>query len=86
MVVTGGVEPDPRILSFARGLDSAVTPLLLSSSDTFETANQIANLTPQIRYGDNRRIAAALGVFESVIDTSALLERIEDRRHRGHLP
>ena len=77
VVVTGGVEPDPRILSFARGLDSAVTPLLLSSSDTFETANQIANLTPQIRYGDNRRIAAALGVFESVIDTSALLERIE---------
>jgi phosphate acetyltransferase len=77
VVVTGGVKPDDRILSFARGLDSAVTPLLLSASDTFETASQIASLTPQIRYGDERRVAAALGVFESVIDTSALIERIE---------
>lgn len=77
VVVTGGVLPDPRILTFARGLDSAVTPLLLTSGDTFETASQIARLTPQIRFGDDRRVAAALGVFESVIDTSALIERIE---------
>ncbi|MEZ5185583.1 MAG: phosphate acetyltransferase [Candidatus Nanopelagicales bacterium] len=77
VVVTGGVDPDPRILSFARGLESSVTPLLLSDRDTYETANQIATLTPQIRFGDDRRIAAALGLFESVIDTSELMERIE---------
>ena len=76
-VVVTGVEPDPRILKFVRGMESSVTPLLLSSRDTFETASQIATLTPQIRFGDDRRIAAALGVFESVIDTSSLMERIE---------
>jgi phosphate acetyltransferase len=77
VIVTGGVEPDPRIVSFARGLGSAATPLLLASSDTFETAHQIATLTPQIRYGDDRRIAAALGLFESEVDTSDLIERIQ---------
>ncbi len=77
VIVTGGVEPDPRVLSFARGLDSAVTPMLMAQSDTFETAYRIANLTPQIRYGDDRRIAAALGLFESVIDTSDLVKRIQ---------
>jgi phosphate acetyltransferase len=77
VIVTGGVEPDLRVLSFARGLDSSVTPLLLATSDTFETAYRIANLTPQIRYGDDRRIAAALGLFESVVDTSDLMKRIQ---------
>ncbi len=77
VIVTGGVAPDPRVMEFARGLDSTVTPLLMAQSDTFETAYRIANLTPQIRYGDDRRIAAALGVFESVIDTSDLIERIQ---------
>ncbi len=77
VIVTGGVEPDPRILSFARGLESAVTPLLLATTDTFETAHKIATLTPQIRFGDNRRIAAALGLFESAVDTSDLIERIQ---------
>ena len=77
VIVTGGVEPDPRILSFARGLDSAVTPLLLSHLDTYETAHRIATLTPQIRFGDDRRIAAALGLFEAAVDTSDLMERIE---------
>ncbi|MFN8184362.1 MAG: phosphate acetyltransferase [Candidatus Nanopelagicales bacterium] len=77
VIVTGGVEPDPRILSFARGLESAVTPLLMSDTDTYETAHRIATLTPQIRFGDDRRIAAALGLFEAAVDTSDLMERIE---------
>jgi phosphate acetyltransferase len=77
VIVTGGVEPDRQIMSFARGMDSAVTPLLMSNLDTYETAHRIATLTPQIRYGDERRIAAALGLFESEIDTSELIERIE---------
>ena len=77
VIVTGGVEPDVRVLSFARGLDSAVTPLLLAPSDTFETAYRIANLTPQIRFGDDRRIAAALGLFETEVDTSDLINRIQ---------
>src|SRR5690606_33531853 len=59
------------------GLDSAVTPLLLSHLDTYETAHRIATLTPQIRFGDDRRIAAALGLFEAAVDTSDLMERIE---------
>ncbi len=77
VIVTGGVEPDPQIMSFARGMDSAVTPLLMSDSDTYETAHRIATLTPQIRFGDDRRIAAALGLFEAEIDTSELIERIQ---------
>ncbi|HQR80819.1 MAG TPA: phosphate acetyltransferase, partial [Actinomycetota bacterium] len=77
VILTGGMQPDPRILSFVRGLDSSVTPLLLSDSDTYETAHRIASLTPQIRYGDDRRIATALGLFESAVDTSDLIQRIQ---------
>jgi phosphate acetyltransferase len=77
VLLTGGEEPDPRILAFARGLGPAVTPLLLAQTDTFETAHRIAALTPQIRYGDERRIAAALGIFESAVDTSEIMARIE---------
>lgn len=76
VIVTGGVEPDPRILSFARGLESSVTPMLMTQPDTYETAHQIATLTPQIRYGDDRRIAAALGVFEASVGTADLIQRI----------
>lgn len=77
VILTGGMQPDPRILSFVRGLESSVTPLLLSENDTYETAHQIASLTPQIRYGDDRRIATALGLFESAVDTSDLIQRIQ---------
>ncbi|MGV1037410.1 MAG: phosphate acetyltransferase [Candidatus Nanopelagicales bacterium] len=77
IIATGGIDPDPSILAFIRGLSGTQTPLLTTHRDTFESAALLAELRPEIRASDDRKIAAALGLFETHVDTVELAERID---------
>ena len=70
VIVTGGVAPD-RASCRSPAAWNRPSPRCCCPTPTPSTPPTASPLTPQIRFGDDRRIAAALGAFES------------PRRHHG---
>lgn len=76
ILLTGGHDPDPEIMHLIDGLDRAPVPIFKTETDTYSTVRRIEKMRAAIRPDDERKIARALGVFESGVDTEELEERI----------
>jgi phosphate acetyltransferase len=76
LVLTGGLELSPQIARFIEGLPTPPMPILGVSEDTYTTAVKVHNVRPAIAPENERKIALALGLFESHIDVKALEEQI----------
>ena len=76
LVLTGGIEPPPQIIGLLARLHKPSLPVLIVTDDTFTTAVKIHNVRPVITPGNERKIALALGLFESHINVKALEELI----------
>ena len=77
MLLTGGIAPDPQIRRLLEGFgQSASVPILQVQTDTYKTAMQASNARPKITPGNQRKIAAALGAFETHVDMRDLEQRI----------
>jgi phosphate acetyltransferase len=76
LVLTGGIEPPPQIIGLLDRLPKPSLPVLSVDEDTYTTAVKIHNVRPFITPGNERKIALALGLFESHIDVKALEELI----------
>ena len=79
LVLTGGLDPDPRITRLVDGLGTT-TPVFAVDHDTYTAAQQISGLRAVIRPENARKIASALGLFEAHVDLAALADRIEVTR------
>ena len=77
VVLTGGY-PVPE--SIRRLLDDAPFPVLQSSQLTHDATAALQSVRPLVRAGDDRKIAAALGLFASRVDTAELERRIAVER------
>lgn len=75
VVLTGGLGLDPRIQQLLEGSPWSV-PILTVTTDTYATAATISAVRPEISPDNPRKIAAALGLFESHIDAAQLGDRI----------
>jgi phosphate acetyltransferase len=80
LVLTGGFRLDPRIEQLLDGLSDLQVPILAVRSDTFTTAQQVANVPAVIRATSERKIAVALDLFETHVDVATLEERIQVAR------
>lgn len=80
LLLTGGYQPDEILLRFASGLSGATPPVLGVAADTYETAAAVAEVKGTLETGDERRIAAALRVFENAIDAEVLWSRLADTK------
>ncbi len=76
LVLTGGMEPEPKILSLIEGLKKPNFPIILVDADTFTTATNVNSIVSVIHPESERKIVLALGVFESGVDVAELAERI----------
>jgi len=76
VILTGGFKPVPQVQRLIEGLKRSPVPILYVKSDTFATATMVNSLHAAIAPENRRKIAAALGVFESNIDLSRLERRI----------
>ena len=77
LVLTGGLLLEPQVQRLIEGSEKiSPIPIVSAATDTYTTALKAgavrAALTPQ----NNRKIAAALGLFESHVDTQELEDRI----------
>ena len=78
VVLSGGLQPDGRVIDLIAGFSAGGKPLPMFAvdTDTFDTATTAAEVEGPITAGNERKIAAALGLFEAHVDTDLLGERI----------
>ena len=74
IILTGGFKPVAQVQRLLEGLKRSPVPILCVGTDTFATATMVNSIRAVITQDNQRKIAGALGVFESSIDVD-LLER-----------
>ncbi len=77
IVLTGEQAPAASVLRLIDGLRQLPIPIIRVSSDTFATAMQISSVPAVITADNQRKIATALGMFESHVDAQQLEQRID---------
>jgi phosphate acetyltransferase len=85
LALTLDIEPDPRVLALAKQL-RADLPVILVARDSFETVAEMSRLEGRLGEGGPRKVEAALGAFESSVDTTALADRLDVTRSERVTP
>lgn len=86
LVLTGGIAPAPEVDRLIGGFTRAPLPILIVDKDTHATSKAIDAIRARIAPDNQRKIATALGAFESHVDLDALLNRIEVTRTSAVTP
>ncbi len=76
LLLTGGLQPAENVQRLLSGLRRNKVSILSVDSDTFTTALAVNQVESTILPGDERKIAAALGMFERSVDIKDLQQRI----------
>ncbi len=75
IILTGYLQPDYVLFNLLEGLTDIV-PVLKVEDDTFTAAKKISEMHSRIHADDPKKIAMALGIFESNVDTTELRQKI----------
>ena len=78
MLLSGGFEPSPSMVKLLDGIDDLALPLYLISGDTYKAAMRASEVKGLLRPQNEQKIARALGVFESHVDTAGLEQQVID--------
>ncbi len=76
IVLTGGLQPAPQVAKLVAGLQRVAISIFSVAEDTYDTAMRASSVRSVIAPDNERKIATALGVFESHLDVNKLQERI----------
>ncbi len=76
ILLTGGFLPGPNTMRLLEGRDLSV-PLLSVKTDTYTTTRDADNVPALINPGDERKIALALGLFETHVDGERIRKMAE---------
>ncbi len=68
----------PNIKKLISGLQGFSIPLISVKTDTYTTAKNVMKVNAQLRVGSERKIALALGLFNSNVDIKSIEEKIEN--------
>ncbi|OIP54141.1 MAG: phosphate acetyltransferase [Helicobacteraceae bacterium CG2_30_36_10] len=71
-----GMNAHPNIIKLIGGLKSFSLPVLSVKDDTYITARKLSKTNAKIKVTSERKIALALGLFNSSIDTEAIENKI----------
>ncbi len=78
LLLSGGMPPADPIQHLIKGLKKYTPiPVISVQTDTYATAMDASVVRPALTPENDRKIAAALGVFESHVDSQQLEDRIE---------
>ncbi|EAW36161.1 phosphate acetyltransferase [Lyngbya sp. PCC 8106] len=83
IILTGNIQIPLSIYKLIDGFSQWSVPIMMVKEDTFETATKISQVRARITADNPRKIATALGIFESYVQGSKIEERISvSRSHR----
>jgi phosphate acetyltransferase len=80
LVLTGGIEPHPRILKLCEKAVATGLPVLIVDSDSYVTAARAAAMNMEVPIDDQERIEGVMDTVASYIDTGPLRARIATDR------
>jgi phosphate acetyltransferase len=86
LLLTGGQHPAPSVQRLLEGLRRTKVSVLCVPTDTFTTTLNVHRIEASILPGDERKTAAALGVFEANVDMEELRGRIAVRHSERITP
>ena len=86
LLLSGGLKPAETVQNLIEGLRRTKISILQVPSDTFTTAMNLSRIEASLLPGDERKIAAALGLFEGYVDTNELRDRMEVHRSERITP
>ncbi len=72
VLLTGGLRPSDQLTKILDGLVKLPLSVMGVESDTYETAMQVSEIRPGLNAENVRRIATALGHFETSVDVDVL--------------
>ncbi len=72
LLLTGGLKPEPQVQRLMEGLTQSKVPVISVDKDTYTTATSVNTIPAVLRPENDRKIATALGVFESHVDVKEL--------------
>jgi phosphate acetyltransferase len=84
LLLTGGLRPAENVQRLLDGLRRNKVSILSVKADTFKTALAVNQVESTILPADDRKIAAALGLFEQNVEIKDLQERIA-LHHSGRI-
>jgi len=78
ILLTGGITIDPQVQRLIEGFQRVMpVPIISVETDTYTTAMNAGAIRPALTPENSRKIAAALGLFETHVDAGELENRIE---------
>ncbi len=80
VLLTGGIIPEPQVMHLIEGAKASPIPLLVVDTDTYTTTVDVSEVRPVITAQNERKVAAALGLFESHVNTEEMEERLNSVR------
>ena len=87
LVLTGGMTPEPQVQRLIEGFEKiSPIPIIIVATDTYTTALNAGAVRAALTEKNDRKIAAALGLFESHVNISELEDRIAVARSRRVTP
>jgi len=75
-----GMHAHPNIKKLINGLESFSVPVLSVEGDTYSTARKLSKAHARLRVTSERKIALALGLFNSSVDIEAIEKKIDTAR------
>ena len=78
LLLTGGLTPEGPVQRLFGGFKKySPIPVIMVDTDTYTTAMDASVVRPELRPENERKIATALGIFETHVNTTQLEGRIE---------
>jgi len=72
-----GMKAHPNIKKLINGLNDFKIPVLSVNGDTYSTARKLSKSTTRLRVNSERKIALALGLFNSSVDIETIEKNID---------
>ncbi len=78
LLLTGGLTPEPQVMRLIEGASQKLPfPVIQVDTDTYTTAMNVGAVRGALTPENDRKIASALGLFESHVNLSQLEARID---------
>ena len=78
LLLTGGFTPEPQIIRLVEGFKNQFpVPIVHVNTDTYKTAMNAGSVRAALTPENERKIASAIGLFESHVDIAELEKRIK---------
>lgn len=80
IILTGGLSIAPQVQKLINGFPNWAVPIFSVEPDTYVTTTHINSVSSEITPDNHRKIASALGIFETYVNTAQIEERISFSR------